>query len=350
MTIFSSALAVVAVVSVLAVGNSGVDAGFGFSNCTDMFVNENGRPFFPAVPQRENAVELCVNGVLATAYRPKYRDPAWSAIYVTPEDAKNNIPGRYSHFYEDPTLKAASIQQADPDSDTWSSEWNRGHLIASRINSYTEVGKVATYDVINIAPQEAYFNQRIWLQMENDIFEWLDGGIDALNIVVGVRIDPDNVTWGADKKIAIPDYFWCAACSQNKRQSAAWWGWNAPSTVQKKAITSNKQHLSGSSSHPQFVRSATGNNHPSLGFVSLATVDELAEKIAKFGDIFPKDLCRTNQVDPDYWGFSSTNYGRTPNDTPYSELSKEQKRNLYRESRLQFKMEKRESNKKKLLN
>jgi DNA/RNA endonuclease G (NUC1) len=304
--------------------SGGAHASIGFNNCTDSFVHTESGPFVPAMPAR--SVEVCVDGLLANAYRPEYRDPAWSAVYVTQEDCRNNIPGRLS-FYEDPSLEKAGIAQANPDAEVFGNQWNRGHLVASRLNSYSKAGKKSTYDVVNIAPQDAYFNQQVWLRMETDLFNWLldnEGG-HALHFVIGVAIDERNVTWGPEKKIAIPNYFWCAVCAADVGQSAAFWGFNIP--------------VEGRGGQTMET-SKTGRNDLGVGFTSFATVEELQERVSKFGDIFPRDVCNTHVVDQDFWGWSTAGYARDHGATVYGDLSLDEQRALYRKSRALYRAEK----------
>lgn len=194
-------------------------ASVGFGNCTRSFPLD----FIPDQPPGGQAI--CRDGAIAISYDVSMIDPAWSAYYITYEEASNEISGRLD-FYADPDLKSLGIAQAPVDSDAFNTSWNRGHLAPSHINSYTKDTKKATYTMANIAPQEAIFNQQSWQKLENDVINWVLSTRSSLHIITGVAYKSRGNARRTYNNIAVPDYYFKVICDIDNRRSAGFFGDN----------------------------------------------------------------------------------------------------------------------------
>lgn len=194
-------------------------ASVGFTNCTSSFHGG----YIPHQPA--GAVQICKDGAIAISYDVSMIDPAWSAYYITYEEASNELPGRLS-FYEDPDLKQLGVVQAAVDSDAFNTSWNRGHLAPSHIMSYTADSKKATYTMANIAPQYGTFNQQPWNRLETHTLDWIVANKRSLYIVTGVAYKSRSSPRRTYDNIAVPDYYWKVICDASTGKSAGFYGEN----------------------------------------------------------------------------------------------------------------------------
>ena len=194
-------------------------ASIGFSNCLNVFASG----FIPDEPS--GAKQICRDGKIAISYDVPMIDPAWSAYFITYDEASSEIPGRLS-FYEDPDLQSLGVTQASVDSDAFNNSWNRGHLAPSHILSHTMDSKKATYTMANIAPQEGTFNQQTWNHFETDVFDWIVANKKSLYIVTGVAYHSRSSPRRTYDNIAVPDYYWKVICDLDGGRSAGFYGHN----------------------------------------------------------------------------------------------------------------------------
>jgi hypothetical protein len=195
-------------------------ASLGFDHCTKHFVGSV--PSYPYQPL--GSVSLCRDGYLAIAYDLQMSNPAWVAVKLTPHELAYTIPGR-DHFYMDPDLSQLGVLQAPVNSRAFNRVWNRGHLAASRLMSYSMAGKHASFTMANVAPQHFRFNQDTWNKMEAKTFDWIRTN-RTLHLMMGVAYRDRSRPTRAPDNVAVPDYFFQVLCDPVRRSSVAFIGSN----------------------------------------------------------------------------------------------------------------------------
>eukprot|EP00744_Colponema_vietnamica_P002676 GILI01004169.1.p1 GENE.GILI01004169.1~~GILI01004169.1.p1 ORF type:complete len:255 (+),score=80.10 GILI01004169.1:43-807(+) len=247
------------IVTLVAAAFTGASATQGWTECNSVFPDPTNLPY--EVP---NAVRVCRSGVLAISYDKDMIDPALSMYYVTPDQAKNLIPGR-DQFYEDPDLQSMGITQAAVEDQCFNSDYNRGHLAPSHIMSGSAASKQAVYTMANIAPQGIQFNGGCWADLEGHVVNWVAAN-NALHIITGVSYTSrSNVRKAADG-VAYPDYYFKVLCDPTTGETAGFYGVNSPATT------------------------------ATTDFVPVSKVEQMYG-----GRLFPTTLCKTSSVNQSYW-------------------------------------------------
>ena len=197
----------------------------GWTECMGLFPDKSMLPF-----EHPKNVRICRSGVIAISYDGGKMNPAFSTYYITPNQAKNTIPGREG-FYEDPDLKAMGVPQAKVSSKAFGEDWNRGHLAPNRIMSFSTVGKKACFSMANIAPQGGYFNQQPWERTETNIAKFIAGHIRGIYIMTGVSYNNRASPRRGVDNIAVPNHYWTVICDTVAKQSAGFFGVNEIKTA-----------------------------------------------------------------------------------------------------------------------
>lgn len=255
----------IAVAFVAAALTGSVNASQNWTECMGLFPDKSFMPF-----ELPNSVRICRSGVLAISYDVDMVNPALSMYYVTPEQARNLLPGRAS-FYEDPDLNMMGIQQAGVKDNCFNKEFNRGHLAPNHIMSATTIGKKSCFSMANIAPQGIQFNGGCWNEMEKAIVNWIASN-KALHIITGVSYTDRSSTKRSKSGVAYPDYFFTAICDVRSGESTGFYGVNSPHT---KANTN---------------------------FVPVAKIEQMYG-----GRLFPNNLCNVNSVNTSHWWVYDSN-------------------------------------------
>lgn len=91
--------------------------------------------------------------------------------------------------------------------------YDRGHQIPSGDRTANKEMNSQTFYYSNMTPQLGSFNQKIWVDMETKVRNWLNG-CDTMYVVTGAVLKTvggnENVEYAADKngqKIAVPNYY-----------------------------------------------------------------------------------------------------------------------------------------------
>ncbi|XP_038588246.1 endonuclease domain-containing 1 protein-like [Micropterus salmoides] len=124
--------------------------------------------------------------------------------------------------------------------------FTRGHLIASSYG-FQISGKMSTYTLTNIVPQQKTFNKGSWSKMEKCVKCIIDrhctnNGVTEAYVVTGAQ--PNNNNKQLNNRVNIPDTLWSAFCcfdSKKKKWIAnAHWGNNDPEILSEKKTLPTK--------------------------------------------------------------------------------------------------------------
>lgn len=235
------------------------EASQGWAECTHHIPDMASLPYEPP-----NSVRICRDGVIAISFDKVMYVPSFAMYYVTPEQARNLLPGRET-FFQDPDLKAMGVKQAAVTSKAFSNDWNRGHLAPSHLLSYSAVSKKAVYTMANIAPQGGYFNQHPWEAIESLVAKWIANN-KALYLATGVSYKNRAAPTRTADDIAVPDFYWKVLCEPISGQTVGFFGVNAPDTK----VTTD--------------------------FVTVAQIEKMYG-----GKIFNTPKCKTTTVNKSFW-------------------------------------------------
>lgn len=119
--------------------------------------------------------------------------------------------GRSEAFQPDPEIKAADQMSGSLPENGYA--YNRGHQIPSGDRTANYEMNVQTFYYSNMTPQLGSFNQKIWVDMETRVRNWLNG-CDTLYVVTGAVLKTvggnEKVKYTSDKnghQVAVPNYY-----------------------------------------------------------------------------------------------------------------------------------------------
>lgn len=106
--------------------------------------------------------------------------------------------------------------------------YDRGHLLPSAARNKSEAMNDQTFYTVNIAPQNATFNQQTWNNMETDLRTLAQNG-DYLYVVTGTvcpqlndgngSFTPEKTYDNSGKEIPVPRYFYTVALKVNNESN-----------------------------------------------------------------------------------------------------------------------------------
>lgn len=119
--------------------------------------------------------------------------------------------GRSDDFQPDPKIDAADQMSSSLPESGYA--YNRGHQIPSGDRTASYEMNVQTFYYSNMTPQLGSFNQKIWVDMETKVRNWLNS-CDTLYVVTGAVLKTvggnEKVKYASDKsgrQIAVPNYY-----------------------------------------------------------------------------------------------------------------------------------------------
>lgn len=119
--------------------------------------------------------------------------------------------GRSNAFQPDPKLDADDQMSSSLPENNYA--YNRGHQIPSGDRTANAEMNIQTFYYSNMTPQLEEFNQKIWVDMETKVRNWLNS-CDTLYVVTGAVLKTaggnETVKYASDKsgrRIAIPNYY-----------------------------------------------------------------------------------------------------------------------------------------------
>lgn len=256
------------------------------NSCDNVFYNK-----IPPTHLQTN-YPLCKGTYFYIDYNSDLLCPDYTAYYLDYDDM-TKLKGGRKNFMLDDELKSKKIPQASPSSKAFGNEFNRGHLVPSKLMSWNVDNYGSWYDTYmmsNICPQAGQFNQIEWKILETHILDWILQNKISLYAVTGVIYNNKKSPTRRVDNIAQPDYFFTVTAL------------NRITTVQS-AIMRKKPKV--------FVRTVLCDpiNEQSVGFYGnntntltgstyvFRTVTEIENKISV--ELF--NGCNKNIVNPNHW-------------------------------------------------
>ncbi|MDD3108167.1 MAG: DNA/RNA non-specific endonuclease [Alistipes sp.] len=145
-------------------------------------------------------------GRYTLCYDTLYRQAAWVAYRLTPEEVRHKGVKRSNRFYSDTMVRQHRWPSA-VDRDYRGSGYDRGHLLPSADRNDSPSENLATFSLANIAPQRPALNRGVWRLLEEQVRRWAAAG-DTLYIVAGGVLRPDLPRIG--EGVGVPNHFFKA--------------------------------------------------------------------------------------------------------------------------------------------
>jgi DNA/RNA endonuclease G (NUC1) len=113
--------------------------------------------------------------------------PNWTA-YELNNQILNSIKGGRREFVLDSNLISNQIYQLKPNSQIFSKQWSRGHLVPSFLMSWDKSRNgswYSTYKMSNIIPQNPKFNMGNWNKIERETYQIVKQNSSPTSIITG---------------------------------------------------------------------------------------------------------------------------------------------------------------------
>ena len=134
---------------------------------------------------RERVDSLLVsNNIFQISYNEKYEQPNW--VKYTVRDIIKNADRAGIQFYT-----VDSIYTSDDD-DYYSNRWDRGHMAPAGSFNDSYENLYSTFSYINVALQYDDLNRGAWVDLENQVREWVDDFGD-INIEIYLEFDSSHI-------------------------------------------------------------------------------------------------------------------------------------------------------------
>ena len=134
---------------------------------------------------RERVDSLLVsNNIFQISYNEKYEQPNW--VKYTVRDIIKNADRAGIQFYT-----VDSIYTSDDD-DYYSNRWDRGHMAPAGSFNDSFENLYSTFSYINVALQYDDLNRGAWVDLENQVREWVDDFGD-INIEIYLEFDSSHI-------------------------------------------------------------------------------------------------------------------------------------------------------------
>jgi endonuclease G len=153
------------------------------------------------------------HGYYAMEYDTAQRHSVWVAYKFYDDYNKKNC-NRSDAWNFDPIIPK-EYQSLNSKSQTYFyAGYDRGHLCASEDRVFSLDANKETFYYSNMSPQLSWFNQNIWLSLENLVRDWAQASdCDTLYVVTGGAINPGVETFGKlidRNNVTIPKYYFKA--------------------------------------------------------------------------------------------------------------------------------------------
>ena len=127
---------------------------------------------------------LVSNNIFQISYNEKYEQPNW--VKYTVRDIIKNADRAGIQFYT-----VDSIYTSDDD-DYYSNRWDRGHMAPAGSFNDSYENLYSTFSYINVALQYDDLNRGAWVDLENQVREWVDDFGD-INIEIYLEFDSSHI-------------------------------------------------------------------------------------------------------------------------------------------------------------
>lgn len=152
---------------------------------------------------KEMDSEIIEREYYTLSYNEKHEQANW-VMYLLTKDHVTGSQLRDDKFKEDPEVTTKSAIPADYKN----SGYDRGHLCPAADMRISKTAMRETFYLSNISPQKHNFNAGVWLDLEEDVRQFVMKH-DSLYIVTGpVLSDTLDNYIGKTNHITVPDYFY----------------------------------------------------------------------------------------------------------------------------------------------
>ncbi len=112
--------------------------------------------------------QIVLHDYYALSYSEEHEQAEWVAYLLTRERLQKPWVDRPDRFEEDPEVRTKSASWYD----YRGSGYDRGHLVSAADMAFDSLAMQQTFFMSNISPQDHFFNQGIWKELEELTREW----------------------------------------------------------------------------------------------------------------------------------------------------------------------------------
>lgn len=145
----------------------------------------------------------------ALNYNEVGEQPDWVYYYLSP-DRVGGEEKRGDNFRSDPLVITGSAEK----SDYKSSGYDRGHLCPAADNSHDPTAMSESFYMSNMSPQLPGFNRGVWKSLEEQFRVWAVSYHGIYVVTAGILTD--SLKTIGENKVAVPNYYYKIAYSEQK--------------------------------------------------------------------------------------------------------------------------------------
>jgi endonuclease G, mitochondrial len=154
-------------------------------------------------PSRTAHTELIIHTHYALSYSIPHEQAEWVSYQLTVDELNAPKVSRTDYFAPDRSVRSKSAVHRD----YTGSGFTRGHLAPAADMRFDLKASEESFYMSNISPQEKYFNQGVWRELEESVRDWARK-YRALEIVTGPVLNQKIIKKIGDSRVSVPAYFY----------------------------------------------------------------------------------------------------------------------------------------------
>ena len=157
----------------------------------------------PNLPNVNGNNQLISHKYYTLSYSENHEEAEWVAYSLTRDQLNAPKQNRFDYFAQDLSIRTRSALHRD----YTGSGYTRGHLAPAADMSFDPTAAEECFYMSNISPQEKYFNQGIWRELEECVRDWSRKNM-KLYIVTGPILSTGIVKKIGNSRVSVPSLFY----------------------------------------------------------------------------------------------------------------------------------------------
>lgn len=154
------------------------------------------------LPSQSQNSSLIQHQFYTLSYVEPHEQAEWVAYTLSREQLNKPKVPRVDYFAPDLEVKTRSALHRD----YTGSGYTRGHLAPTADMSFDQNAAEESFLMSNISPQEKYFNQGIWRELEENVRDWARRNKNLL-VVTGPVLKSGIIKKIGDNRVSVPSLF-----------------------------------------------------------------------------------------------------------------------------------------------
>ncbi|MEP7267329.1 MAG: DNA/RNA non-specific endonuclease [Saprospiraceae bacterium] len=155
------------------------------------------------LPNQSTQAILVKHQYFTLSYSEPNEQAEWVSYTLTRDQLNLPKVGRFDYFSPDYSIKTKSALHRD----YTGSGYTRGHLAPAADMAFDQKAEEECFFMSNISPQDKYFNQGIWRELEESIRDWARQ-YKSLIIVTGPVLSQGIIKKIGENRVSVPSYFY----------------------------------------------------------------------------------------------------------------------------------------------